>query len=145
MHPADAAGLEVTLGEAIRRPSRGRLFAYVARTPERTTALDDGEILPLLGGLEVIHTPGHTPGSVCLYAARDGLLFTGDALEVRRGELSFASRLFSDDIRAARASVKRLADRDVRMIVLGHDAPWRDDPSGALRRLADQARALDGG
>jgi glyoxylase-like metal-dependent hydrolase (beta-lactamase superfamily II) len=30
--------------------------------------------------LQVIHTPGHTEGSVCLYAAEDGLLFSGDTL-----------------------------------------------------------------
>jgi glyoxylase-like metal-dependent hydrolase (beta-lactamase superfamily II) len=30
--------------------------------------------------LEVIHTPGHSPGSICLYA--NGLLFTGDTLFV---------------------------------------------------------------
>jgi len=28
----------------------------------------------------VLHTPGHTPGSICLYSAQDGLLFTGDTL-----------------------------------------------------------------
>ena len=30
--------------------------------------------------LSVLHTPGHTPGSVCLYAADDGFLFSGDTL-----------------------------------------------------------------
>ena len=30
--------------------------------------------------LQILHTPGHTPGSVCLYAADDGLLFSGDTL-----------------------------------------------------------------
>jgi hydroxyacylglutathione hydrolase len=30
--------------------------------------------------LRVLHTPGHTPGSVCLQAADDGLLFSGDTL-----------------------------------------------------------------
>ncbi len=30
--------------------------------------------------LSVIHTPGHTEGSVCLYAADDGMLFSGDTL-----------------------------------------------------------------
>jgi len=30
--------------------------------------------------LEVLHTPGHTEGSVCLLAADDGLLFSGDTL-----------------------------------------------------------------
>ncbi len=30
--------------------------------------------------LRVLHTPGHTEGSVCLYDADDGLLFSGDTL-----------------------------------------------------------------
>jgi len=30
--------------------------------------------------LDVLHTPGHTEGSVCLFSADDGLLFTGDTL-----------------------------------------------------------------
>ncbi len=31
-------------------------------------------------GLEVLHTPGHTAGSVCLLARDEGILFTGDTL-----------------------------------------------------------------
>ena len=30
--------------------------------------------------LQIIHTPGHTPGSVCLYDAQEGVLFSGDTL-----------------------------------------------------------------
>lgn len=140
MHPADYAGMTVTLGQALRHPSRGRLFGYLARTPPRASPLEDGDVLPVLGGLEVIHTPGHTPGSVCLYAVRDRLLFVGDALEVRRGRVSYASPVFSDDRRAARDSVRRMADRDVAMIVFGHGPPWRDDANGVLGELAHRAR-----
>jgi len=139
MHPADIAGLQVTLGDAVRRPSRGRLFAYLARTPAQVVPVLDGDILPVMGGLEVIHTPGHTPGSICLYAARDRLLFVGDVLTFRRGRVSYASRIFSDDLRTARASVQRLADRDVETIIFGHDPPWRNDAKGVLKELAARA------
>lgn len=30
--------------------------------------------------LEVLHTPGHTPGGMCLYAKEDGIVFVGDTL-----------------------------------------------------------------
>ncbi len=140
MHAADEAALQVTLREALRRPSRGKLFAYTARTPEGTIPIEDGDVLPLLGGLEVIHTPGHTAGSVCLYAARDRILFVGDALETRRGKVGFASAIFSDDFTQARASVQRMAERDVNTIIFGHGPPCRHDANGVLASLAERAR-----
>lgn len=43
--------------------------------------LEDGEKIEVGGiGLEVLHTPGHSPGAVCLYAADLGALFSGDTL-----------------------------------------------------------------
>jgi glyoxylase-like metal-dependent hydrolase (beta-lactamase superfamily II) len=141
LHSADAAALRVTLRDTLRRPSRGKVFAYAARTPRDTIPINDGDVLPILGGLEVIHTPGHTAGSVCLYAARSRLLFVGDALEVRRKRLGYASRIYSDDMAMARRSVQRMAERDVNVIVLGHGPPWRNDANGALDALAEQAKA----
>jgi glyoxylase-like metal-dependent hydrolase (beta-lactamase superfamily II) len=43
--------------------------------------LSDGQVLEV-GSLriEVMHTPGHTPGSVCLHESAKGVLFTGDTL-----------------------------------------------------------------
>ena len=49
--------------------------------PERFTALGDGDALDLAGfRLEVLHTPGHTPGHCCFHVAAEGLLFSGDQL-----------------------------------------------------------------
>jgi glyoxylase-like metal-dependent hydrolase (beta-lactamase superfamily II) len=46
---------------------------------ENATRLKDGELIDLGGRtLEVIHTPGHSPGSICLWDAHNALLFTGD-------------------------------------------------------------------
>ena len=38
----------------------------MTRPPSRIRPIEDGDVLPVLGGLRVVHTPGHTPGSVCL-------------------------------------------------------------------------------
>lgn len=45
------------------------------------TAIADGDVLRS-GGVDwqVIHTPGHTPGGVCFYSARNNLLLSGDTL-----------------------------------------------------------------
>ena len=56
------------------------LFGYPAQTsPPPDAFLKDGESVPVgSGSLKVLHTPGHTPGSVCLLA--DGFVLSGDTL-----------------------------------------------------------------
>jgi glyoxylase-like metal-dependent hydrolase (beta-lactamase superfamily II) len=142
LHPDDLAALTVTLREAWDERDRSKLLAYFTQGPHAATPLHDGDELPVLGGLRVVHTPGHTPGSICLYAPRHRLLFTGDVLQVIRGRVTFASRIFSADMPAARGSVARLAELDVATIAFAHYPPWRDDANGVLRRLAQRAAAL---
>ena len=144
MHPDDVAGLQRPLREAMataesRGERRGRIIQYLTRTPADPTPVEDGEVLPVLGGLRVVHTPGHTPGSICLYLERSRILFTGDVLQVVRGQLTYASAFFSHDHAGARGSVERLAALDVETIALSHYPPWRTDANAALRDLADRA------
>ena len=50
-------------------------------SPEAHTLVNDGDFIKIgETALKVIHTPGHTPGSICLYG--EGNLFTGDTLFV---------------------------------------------------------------
>jgi glyoxylase-like metal-dependent hydrolase (beta-lactamase superfamily II) len=139
LHPADAEGLKVDWRAAFRRPSRGRVFAAMTPEPPNIVPMVDGEILPVLGGLEVIHTPGHTPGSVCLYGPRDRVLFVGDVLQRRFGRVSYASGLYSDDYTAARRAVQRLADLDVATVVFSHYPPLTVNASATLAELARRA------
>jgi glyoxylase-like metal-dependent hydrolase (beta-lactamase superfamily II) len=142
MHPADLAGLSVRLRDAVANRNRGQLIAYFTRHPGEATPIVDGQVLPMLGGLEVVHTPGHTPGSVCLYARAHKLLFTGDVLQVIRGRVTFASAVFSDDMALARASVERMAELDVETIAFSHYPPWREGANEVLGQLAARARGL---
>lgn len=144
IHPDDLAGVRLPLREALARTDpvavrRGRLIQYLTPAPPDPTPVTDGAVIPVLGGLRVVHTPGHTPGSICLYAERLRLLFTGDVLQVLRGRLTYASAFFSHDHAAARASVERLAALDVGTIALSHYPPWRDDCNATLETLASLA------
>jgi glyoxylase-like metal-dependent hydrolase (beta-lactamase superfamily II) len=136
IHPADGARLSTTWRDALRHPSRGGIFAAMTPQPPETVPIDDGDVLPILGGLEVVHTPGHTPGSVCLYGRRDRVLFVGDTLQRRFGTVSFASSLYSDDIATARRSVQRLASLDVSTVVFSHFPPLAEGASETLAALA---------
>ncbi|MGP3953086.1 MBL fold metallo-hydrolase [Streptomyces sp. 7N604] len=63
------------------------------RQPDR--ALADGDVLEVAGtALRVLHTPGHAPGAVCLYAPELGVLFSGDTLFA--GGPGATGRSFSD-------------------------------------------------
>jgi hydroxyacylglutathione hydrolase len=75
MHPADRELLD-------RAPeiTRDRTGVLGPRPPRIERPLDEGVILRAGElSLKVLHTPGHTPGSICLMAEVD-VLFTGDTL-----------------------------------------------------------------
>ncbi len=77
-------------------------------------------------GLKVIHTPGHTPGGICLYA--DGNLFTGDTLFV--GD-SGRTDLPGGDRPTLGASIRRLMELPEDTVVWpGHD--YGPTPSSTL-------------
>ncbi len=60
-----------------------RLAAHPADQPDTDIKIDEGTVLSVgIGHLQVMHTPGHTPGSVVLYSGKD--LITGDTLFVSR-------------------------------------------------------------
>lgn len=54
-------------------------FGFLLKTKAAARLLEDGDILKIgKYALRVLHTPGHTPGSICLKS--DGAVFTGDTL-----------------------------------------------------------------
>ncbi len=137
MHPADSERLKITLREVMASPGRAGVIALLTRGPEDSRALEDGDELPVLGGLRVVHTPGHTPGSICLYSPAHRLLIVGDMLQVIRGRLTLPSAFFSENMSLARRSIARLAELDIETICLAHYPPWRTDARGALMALAE--------
>jgi glyoxylase-like metal-dependent hydrolase (beta-lactamase superfamily II) len=96
-----------TLGGRLLARTRAGGFAPVAVDE----AFADGAVLPLAGGLRVVHTPGHTPGHCSFLHTRAGVLLTGDALFNVRG-LRWSVKTPCTDIRRSRETAHRLADLD---------------------------------
>jgi glyoxylase-like metal-dependent hydrolase (beta-lactamase superfamily II) len=137
MHPADTERLRIRLGEVFSgRPRPGAIIAYLTQAPSDTTALNEGDVLPALGGLQVIHTPGHTPGSICLYSPTRRLIIVGDILQRLRGQVTYPNHVFTDDMGLARRSIARLATLDIETIYFSHYPALRDGAREALRGLA---------
>ncbi|MDD1715868.1 MAG: MBL fold metallo-hydrolase, partial [Methanolinea sp.] len=74
-----------------------------------------------VGDLVVIHTPGHTPGSICLYHAEERALISGDTVFTEGGFGRFDFPGGSRD--TLLSSLRRLADLDVEGLYPGHGTP----------------------
>lgn len=110
--------------------------AYRITPAEATQTVRDGDRIDLGDrSFEVIHLPGHSPGSIGLWEEQTGILFSGDA--VYDGAL--IDTMPDSDINAYIASMKRLADLPVSLVHAGHDAsfgPMR------LKEIVDDYLAL---
>ncbi|MDQ1634804.1 MAG: hypothetical protein QOJ32_1613 [Frankiaceae bacterium] len=81
--------------------------------------LHDGDVLDLGGrSLTVLHTPGHSPDSVCFLDDRDGLLFGGDTLNTG----PIYAQMPDSDVEAFARSTARLAElrAEVRLVLMCH-------------------------
>ena len=91
----------------------------------RTVA--DGETLDLGGvTLEFVHTPGHTPGSTCVYYREGRVLFAGDTV-IRGSAGPFHIDPDTGDLGVHLESLRKLQTHDIGLIGPGH-GPEVDEP-----------------
>lgn len=95
----------------------GRLAGFARVGVDET--FHDGAVLPLAGGITVVHTPGHTPGHCSFLHPGSGVLLTGDALFNVRG-LRDAPAATCTDVGVSRASAARLGELDFAVAAFAH-------------------------
>ncbi len=94
--------------------------------------LKDGDEI---GNLKVIHTPGHTEGSVCLYKS-DDTLFVGDAVRTdKRGNLKLSPSAMTLNAQEALESVRKVARLEFDVLLPGHGIPVLHNASTKVREL----------
>lgn len=130
MHPLDAPIAQAGGGGRPASPAPGLLahllFRLYAR-PGRTTApvavdqlVQDGDTIPVAGGLKVIHIPGHCAGQIALLHPSTGALFVADAA---MNVLGLTDPIGFEDQPLGRASQHRLAALDFATACFGHGKP----------------------
>jgi len=142
-HPADADYIDGSLPQPgpskpaflgiIMKPFRG---LWSTKPVEINTPLNDGDELPILGGTRIIHTPGHTPGSISLYIPQERLLIIGDVI-ANRGKLSLPSKAFTVDIAQDIQSMRKIADLEFNIACFGHGAPLTRNARPAILNLVN--------
>ena len=82
--------------------------------------LSEGQILPLLGGLRVLETPGHTPGHISLFSPSTGILFTGDSIVSRNRGLVRSIKANTWDETKADESARKQSALGADIVCPGH-------------------------
>ena len=99
--------------------------------------LEEGQVLSILGGLKVMHTPGHTPGSVCFYLESRSAIFLGDMV-VNKGQYVGASMPFpKTDMRLYERSLRRIGEMDFDIACLAHGQVFLGNADQRIRRMLD--------
>lgn len=125
----------------MQRATRAAAYAGVAdlaaiRSPRPVTPVGDGDEV---FGLEIIETPGHTPGHISVLDPGNAVLVAGDAMNGAEGGVSGANPRFTADMALANASIVKLAALQVETVYFGHGEPVL---SGAGSLISDLAAGL---
>lgn len=94
------------------------MFGKVLTGVKVDIVLKDGDVVLDTTGLEVVHTPGHTVGGICLYDRKRKILFSGDTLFANGGV--GRTDLPGGDYEALLASLRKISLLDVDVILPGH-------------------------
>lgn len=99
--------------------------------------LSDGEELPYCGGITVIHTPGHTPGHICLYIKSFKLLIAGDIFAVSDGLFLRGNQDYNFDNEENKKSIQKLMKYDIETVICYHGGRYNDNVNNRIAELAD--------
>ncbi len=128
-------------------PRKRGLAARVARSAMRMLSsspvtvdiqLEDGDVLPFEDEVRVVHTPGHTLGSISLFIPSKGVVVVGDALQYRMRRLSLPAARFTVDMRLAYQSLAKLLEWDFDTICFSHFPPLRENTHRELELLVER-------
>jgi len=97
--------------------------------------LAGGESFDILGGMQVINTPGHTPGSISFYFPVHKLLIAGDAVGSRRGQLQLPRKSVSRNMAQAADSIRVVSQLDIAILCKGHGRPIMQNAAAELYKL----------
>ncbi len=111
----------------IRDAYHPKVLAFSSNIAGVDGVLRDGDTIRMGDtDFEIIHTPGHSSDSICLYNRQEGVLFAGDTpLLIMSPEGSYEAGF--------RAALDRLCASDVRRVYFGHGAPLTERCNERLR------------
>lgn len=111
----------------------GRADIPAIESPRPVQAVGDGDEV---FGLQVIETPGHTPGHISVFDPDASLLVAGDSLNGADGGVTGANPRFTADMAMANASIAKMAGLEFESVLFGHGEPVLAGAGELVRQLA---------
>ena len=109
-----------------------------APTTPIDTELEDGDTIPFDFPVQIVHTPGHTPGSLAVFLPKQKVVIVGDALQYRLGrKLTPPAAAVTQDPEQAMESLRKLVRLDFHTICFSHFPPFHGAGRAALRQMLD--------
>jgi glyoxylase-like metal-dependent hydrolase (beta-lactamase superfamily II) len=96
--------------------------------------LAEGQVIPVLGGLRVLETPGHTPGHLSFFAPSAGILFVGDSIVSEESGMRGSRGTNNWDQTKSDESVRKQAALGARIVCSGH-GPVVMDAAGKFPQI----------
>lgn len=123
----------------------GRLFGRAPWGDFRATPVEerlvDGQVLPVAGGLHVLHTPGHTPGHVSLLHPGTGILITGDSIFNMNSRMSWPAKYVCTSFRQNVETAQALGEVEYSLAAFTHGPEIRDNAREAVRDFLRRSAA----
>jgi len=82
--------------------------------------VQDGQCLPICGGIEIVHVPGHTPGHIAVYLKESRIIVCGDAANIKDGQLAGSNPIHTHDMEQAEESLDKIKSYDLSGVVAYH-------------------------
>jgi len=114
---------------------------------EQLQTFGDGDVLDVPGKPRIIHTPGHTPGSVSVHVPMVDAIFLGDAMTTRNvltGASGPRPAPFTLQPAEAINSLERVETVDASWVLPGHGPAWDGGTAEAVRLIREAAAAQGG-
>ena len=121
--PIKLAALEAaydSLPDAMKQFCGTLREGFANRRVAVSQTVEDGTVLPMAGGIEAVHTPGHTPGHIALFLRQGRILVTGDAANIENGRIAGPNPQHTQDMAQGIESLEKLKAYYCRGVISYH-------------------------
>jgi glyoxylase-like metal-dependent hydrolase (beta-lactamase superfamily II) len=121
--PVKLAALEAaydSLPEQLRQFCDTLREGFANRRAAVGQTVEVGAVLPIAGGIEVVHTPGHTPGHIAMLLRQGRIMIAGDAANIANGRITGPNPQHTYDMELGKESFDKLTAYYCRGVISYH-------------------------